>query len=86
MYLVHSDFKRKFLMYSLINYIFLGIETTIFYPFMIMYCYLSIDRIRLSEINIVLYTNITLATAYAWVFIFLIYSCYLLIAGIRIKY
>lgn len=78
--------KRKFLMYSVINYIFLGIEFVIFYPFLIAYCLLSIYKSHLSLVDIDLFTNLTLVCGLGWMCLFLIYSIYLLISGVRIKY
>ena len=78
--------QRKFLMYSVINYIFLSIEFVIFYPFLIMYCLLSISQSSLSLLDINLFTSITLICGFAWMCLFLVYSIYLLISGIRIKY
>ena len=78
--------KRRFLLFSVINYIFLGIEWVIFYPFITIYCCLQLRGDFEHDVGYLSFTNLTIAVCGVWMLIFLVYSLYLLIMGVRIKY
>jgi hypothetical protein len=75
---------RRYEVYAVINFIYLSIETVVFYPFVIGYCYIVLAKDRdLFAFHI--YTVITVAVAGGWIFVFTILSLILLIRGWRIS-
>lgn len=71
-------------MYAVINFIYMSIETMVFYPFVIGYSFIVLAKDE-DLVGFYLYTKLTVVVTSGWIIVFIILSLILFVRGWRIS-